>query len=62
MQPGLWYTLAGDCGETGIRTLGAFASTTVFETAPFNRSGISPFGNANICDLKHFFFLFFTST
>lgn len=31
-------------GETGIRTLGTLASTTVFETAPFNRSGISPTG------------------
>lgn len=30
------------CGETGIRTLGTLTGTTVFETAPFNRSGISP--------------------
>jgi hypothetical protein len=29
-------------GETGIRTLGTVASTTVFETAPFNHSGTSP--------------------
>ena len=29
-------------GETGIRTLGTVARTTVFETVPFNRSGISP--------------------
>ena len=29
-------------GETGIRTLGRVASTTVFETAPFNHSGTSP--------------------
>jgi hypothetical protein len=29
-------------GETGIRTLGTFARTTVFETAPFNHSGTSP--------------------
>jgi hypothetical protein len=29
-------------GETGIRTLGSLARTTVFETAPFDRSGISP--------------------
>ena len=29
-------------GETGIRTLGAIAGTTVFETAPIDRSGISP--------------------
>ncbi|GAN62610.1 hypothetical protein AA0313_2753 [Acetobacter indonesiensis NRIC 0313] len=33
-----------DGGETGIRTLGTIASTTVFETAPFDRSGISPWG------------------
>ena len=29
-------------GETGIRTLGTIASSTVFETAPFDHSGISP--------------------
>ncbi len=29
-------------GETGIRTLGGLTPTTVFETAPFDRSGISP--------------------
>ena len=29
-------------GETGIRTLGTRESTTVFETAPFDHSGISP--------------------
>ena len=29
-------------GETGIRTLGTVTSTTVFETAPFDHSGISP--------------------
>ena len=29
-------------GETGIRTLGAREGTTVFETAPFDRSGTSP--------------------
>ncbi len=29
-------------GETGIRTLDTLASITVFETAPFSRSGISP--------------------
>ena len=33
---------ATEGGETGIRTLGAIACTTVFETAPFSRSGISP--------------------
>ena len=30
------------CGEKGIRTLGARESSTVFETAPFDHSGISP--------------------
>ncbi len=29
-------------GERGIRTPGGLAPSTVFETAPFNRSGISP--------------------
>jgi hypothetical protein len=29
-------------GERGIRTLGTVARTTVFETVPFNHSGISP--------------------
>jgi hypothetical protein len=29
-------------GESGIRTLGVIAGTTVFETAPFDRSGNSP--------------------
>jgi hypothetical protein len=28
-------------GERGIRTLGAVTRTTVFETVPFNHSGIS---------------------
>ena len=32
----------GAGGETGIRTLGTIAGTTVFETAPIDRSGISP--------------------
>ena len=31
-------------GETGIRTLGARKGTTVFETAPIDHSGISPWG------------------
>ncbi len=31
-------------GERGIRTPGALAHSTVFETAPFDRSGISPRG------------------
>ena len=29
-------------GETGIRTLGTLAGSTVFETAPFDHSGTSP--------------------
>ena len=29
-------------GEGGIRTPGTLASSTVFETVPFNRSGTSP--------------------
>ena len=29
-------------GEGGIRTHGTIASTTVFETAPFDHSGTSP--------------------
>ncbi len=29
-------------GERGIRTLGTLTSSTVFETAPFDHSGISP--------------------
>ena len=29
-------------GERGIRTLGTFVRTTVFETATFNHSAISP--------------------
>jgi hypothetical protein len=33
---------AGEGGERGIRTLGTVARTTVFETVPFDRSGISP--------------------
>ena len=29
-------------GETGIRTLGTLARSTVFETAPIDHSGTSP--------------------
>ena len=37
-------------GETGIRTLGRLAPTTVFETAPFDHSGTSPRGvSASYC-------------
>ncbi len=32
----------GSGGERGIRTLGTFARSTVFETAPFDHSGTSP--------------------
>ena len=39
---GLFIVKAG--GETGIRTLGTIACTTVFETVPFDHSGISPWG------------------
>ena len=31
-----------DCGKKGIRTLGTRKSTTVFETAPIDHSGIFP--------------------
>lgn len=31
-------------GESGIRTLGTIAGTTVFETAPIDHSGNSPSG------------------
>jgi hypothetical protein len=34
--------IPGVGGETGIRTLGGLAPTTVFETAPFDHSGTSP--------------------
>ncbi len=39
----LMLALSG--GETGIRTLGGLAPTTVFETAPFDHSGTSPRGS-----------------
>ncbi len=39
-QNSLIYTLSS--GKTGIRTLGARESTTVFETAPIDHSGIFP--------------------
>src|SRR5690606_38950904 len=35
-------SLQDNGGEGGIRTLGTLARTTVFETAPFDRSGTSP--------------------
>lgn len=40
----LWYQ-GDNGGETGIRTLGGLAPTTVFETAPFDHSGTSPRGS-----------------
>ncbi len=39
-------------GETGIRTLGRLAPTTVFETAPFDHSGTSPSGSAVLIGKK----------
>ena len=39
-NPGMFAGSNG--GETGIRTLGGLAPTTVFETAPFDHSGTSP--------------------
>jgi hypothetical protein len=36
-------------GEGGIRTHGTFEGTTVFETAPFDRSGTSPCVLALLC-------------
>ncbi len=59
------YEFQGDSGgETGIRTLGGLAPTTVFETAPFDHSGTSPRGSvsgdlvitAGVC--KHIFPVF----
>lgn len=35
------------CGERGIRTLVTLAGKTVFETVPFNHSGISPLANVS---------------
>lgn len=40
--------IGGDGGETGIRTLGGVTPTTVFETAPFDRSGISPLAGSHM--------------
>lgn len=42
IQNDLGESCRGSGGETGIRTLGAQLGTTVFETAPFDRSGTSP--------------------
>ena len=43
----------GGGGETGIRTLGGVAPTTVFETAPFDRSGTSPRSRAAIYGVRN---------
>lgn len=48
-------------GETGIRTQGTHEGTTVFETAPFNRSGISPGANQSsnkYTSMRRFFKVF----
>lgn len=37
-----YLTIKLICGKTGIRTLGTRKGTTVFETVPFDRSGIFP--------------------
>ncbi len=42
MSPDFAEASSGEGGERGIRTLGPASGTTVFETAPFDRSGISP--------------------
>lgn len=45
------------CGKAGIRTLGTRKGTTVFETAPIDRSGISPCGQLR-CKGRNLFFNF----
>jgi hypothetical protein len=40
-------------GETGIRTLGGVAPSTVFKTVAFNRSAISPY--VTVC--KRYWFM-----
>jgi hypothetical protein len=40
-------------GERGIRTPGTLMGSTVFETAPFDRSGISPFMWVQVSYLKN---------
>ena len=48
-QPDRENAFAGASGgETGIRTLGGVTPTTVFETAPFDRSGISPLARSHM--------------
>jgi hypothetical protein len=44
-KPACAKASAGEGGKRGIRTLGTVARTTVFETVPFDHSGIFPFSN-----------------
>ena len=54
-QPDRENSFAGmSGGETGIRTLGGLAPTTVFETAPFDHSGTSPQAKASVDDAAVF--------
>ena len=46
-QKNSFFTPYSICGERGIRTLGTVTRTTVFETVPFDRSGISPYPSQN---------------
>ena len=41
LEPGDAFCLV-NCGKDGIRTHGSLATSTVFETAPFVRSGTLP--------------------
>ena len=41
------------CGESGIRTHGTVTSTTVFETVPFDHSGISPYSMLSKVEYKN---------
>ncbi len=43
-------------GETGIRTLGTQKCTTVFETVPIDRSGISP--RSFLIAVQNYYFFF----
>ncbi len=46
------------CGKTGIRTLGTRKGTTVFETVPFDRSGIFPRSFLIAVQNYNFFFIY----
>ena len=52
-KPACAKASAGEGGKRGIRTLGTVARTTVFETVPFDRSGIFPFQIKNKYILLH---------